>query len=136
MSSTLLSSIVIVFALSIAVLFACYRLRIPTIVGFLVTGILAGPAGLKLINATHNVETLSQIGVVLLLFSIGIEFSLKNLLAIKKTVLIGGTLQLVLTAGTVCCVALLFGQHIGQAIFLGFLLALSSTAIVLKHLQE
>jgi monovalent cation:H+ antiporter-2, CPA2 family len=136
MTSTLLSSIVIILGLTIVVLFACYRLHIPTIVGFLATGILAGPAGLKLIATTHNVEALSEIGVVLLLFSIGIEFSLKNLLAIKKTLLIGGTLQLVLTAGAVFGIARIAGVTINQSVFIGCLLSLSSTAIVLKHLQE
>ena len=132
----MLSSIVIIFGLSILVLFACHRLRIPTIVGFLLTGILAGPAGFRLVQATKDVETLAQIGVVLLLFSIGIEFSLKQLLSIKKIMLLGGTLQVLLTIIAVGAIALQLGQSPAESVFMGFLLSLSSTAIVLKRLQE
>jgi Kef-type K+ transport system, predicted NAD-binding component len=136
MQTTMLSSIVVIFGLSILVLFACYRLRIPTIVGFLLTGILAGPSGLRLVQATQDVEMLAQIGVVLLLFSIGIEFSLKQLLSIKKIMLLGGTLQVVLTIIVIGVIALQIGKSPAESIFMGFLLSLSSTAIVLKRLQE
>jgi len=136
MHTTFLSSIVVIFGLSIVVLFACYRLRIPAVVGFLLTGILAGPHGLRLVNESQNVEALAQLGVVLLLFTIGIEFSLKSLLSIKKTVLIGGTLQVVLTILAVGLFSLRTGRSLAESIFLGFLLSLSSTAIVLKRLQE
>jgi monovalent cation:H+ antiporter-2, CPA2 family len=136
MQPTIFSSIVVLFGLSIAVLFACYRLRIPTIVGFLVTGMLAGPYGLRLINETRNVETLSQIGVVLLLFTIGIEFSLKSLLSIKKTFFIGGTIQVFLSILAVGLITLAAGRTPTESIFIGFVISLSSTAIVLKRLQE
>jgi monovalent cation:H+ antiporter-2, CPA2 family len=136
MQSTFLSTTVIVFGLSIIVLLFCYRLRIPTIVGFLMTGVLAGPAGLRLVGETHEVETLAQIGVVLLLFSIGIEFSLKNLVQIRKTVLFGGTVQVVSTIIVVSFLSSRFGLSVPESVFMGFLLSLSSTAIVLKHLQE
>ncbi len=136
MQTTLLSSIVIIFGLSILVLFACHRLRIPTIVGFLLTGVLAGPACFRLVQATRDVEMLAQIGVVLLLFSIGIEFSFKQLLSIKKTMVLGGTLQVALTIIAIGAIALQAGRPPAESIFMGFLLSLSSTAIVLKRLQE
>jgi CPA2 family monovalent cation:H+ antiporter-2 len=136
MQTTMLSSIVIIFGLSILVLFACYRLRIPTIVGFLLTGVLAGPSGFRLVQATQDVEMLAQIGVVLLLFSIGIEFSFKQLLSIKKIMLLGGTLQVVLTIVAVGMIALQIGRSPSESVFMGFVLSLSSTAIVLKQLQE
>ena len=85
MEIPLLNDIVIIFGLSIVVLFICHRFRIPSIVGFLLTGVLAGPHGLGLIKALHEVELLAEVGVVLLLFTIGIEFSLKSLLQIKST---------------------------------------------------
>jgi CPA2 family monovalent cation:H+ antiporter-2 len=97
MGLPLLSDIVIIFGLTIMVLFVFNRLRIPAIVGFLLTGVLAGPYGLGLIKAVHEVEVLAEIGVVLLLFTIGMEFSLKALLRIKKSVLLGGSLQVLLT---------------------------------------
>jgi CPA2 family monovalent cation:H+ antiporter-2 len=82
------------------------------------------------------VEILSEIGVILLLFIIGLEFSLSSLAAIQRTVFIGGTLQV---AGTIGATALVFHaarMPLPGAVFLGFLLSLSSTAIVLKLLQE
>ncbi len=136
MQPTFFSSIVVIFGLSIAVLFACHRLRIPTIVGFLVTGILAGPYGLRLVNETRDVETLSEIGVVLLLFTIGIEFSLKSLLSIKKTFFVGGTIQVFISILAVGLIALAAGRSPAESIFIGFVISLSSTAIVLKRLQE
>jgi monovalent cation:H+ antiporter-2, CPA2 family len=136
MQPSILSSTVIIFGLSIAVLLVCYRLKIPTIVGFLLTGVLCGPSGFGLVGATAEVETLAQIGVVLLLFSIGLEFSLNNLLQIRRTILIGGTLQVALTIGFVTLISWHFGKSLPESVFIGFLLSLSSTAIVLKRLQE
>ncbi|MBW1859179.1 MAG: cation:proton antiporter, partial [Deltaproteobacteria bacterium] len=78
MEIVLLNDIVIIFGLSIAILFICHRLRVPAIVGFLLTGILTGPYGLGLVKAVHEVEILAEVGVVLLLFTIGIEFSLQR----------------------------------------------------------
>jgi len=136
MEIPLLNDIVIIFGLSIAILFICHRLRVPAIVGFLLTGILAGPYGLGLVKAVHEVEILAEVGVVLLLFTIGIEFSLKRLLQIKKPVLMGGSIQVFLTLLVTFFIARQLGQPIGESIFMGFLIALSSTAIVLKLLQE
>jgi CPA2 family monovalent cation:H+ antiporter-2 len=109
---------------------------VPTIVGFLLTGIIAGPHGLGLIKAVHEVETLAEIGVVLLLFTIGIEFSLKSLVQVRRSVLLGGSLQVLLTIIVALVIARLFGQSFGESVFIGFLVSLSSTAIVLKLIQE
>jgi CPA2 family monovalent cation:H+ antiporter-2 len=119
------------------VLFVFNRLRIPAVVGFLLTGVLAGPYGLGLIKAVHEVEVLAEIGVVLLLFTIGMEFSLKALLRIKKSVLLGGSLQVLLTIlVTFFLASLQIGRTFGESLFIGFLVSLSSTAIVLKIIQE
>ncbi len=136
MEIPLLNDIVIIFGLSVAVLFVCHRLKVPHIVGFLVTGIIAGPYGLGLIRAVHEVEILAEVGVVLLLFTIGIEFSLEKLLRIRKTVLLGGSIQVLLTILVTFFVVNRLGQPVGESIFIGFLISLSSTAIVLKLLQE
>lgn len=132
----LLSEIVIIFGLAIGVLYLCHQLRIPAIVGFLLTGVLAGPHGFGLIGAVHEVESLAEIGVVLLLFTIGLEFSMKNLWQIKKSVLVGGSFQVFGTLLATFLFAWMLGEDVGRAIFLGFLVSLSSTAIVLKLLQE
>ena len=136
MGLPLLSDIVIIFGLTIMVLFVFNRLRIPAVVGFLLTGVLAGPYGLGLIKAVHEVEVLAEIGVVLLLFTIGMEFSLKALLRIKKSVLLGGSLQVLLTIlVTFFLASLQIGRTFGESLFIGFLVSLSSTAIVLKIIQ-
>ncbi|MDP6037142.1 MAG: cation:proton antiporter, partial [Candidatus Latescibacteria bacterium] len=136
MQIPLLNDIVIIFGLAIAVLFICYRLRVPAVVGFLLTGILVGPYGFGLVKAVHEVEVLAEIGIVLLLFTIGIEFSFERLLQIRKSVLMGGSLQVLLTFLATLFISKRFGQAFGEAVFIGFLVALSSTAIVLKLIQE
>jgi len=105
-------------------------------VGFLFTGILAGPHGLGLISGVHQVEIFAEIGVVLLLFTIGIEFSLKNLLLIKKAVFLGGSLQVLLTIIAAFLLTRSLHLSVVESIFVGFVVSLSSTAIVLKILQE
>ncbi|MFH1537550.1 MAG: cation:proton antiporter [bacterium] len=136
METPLLKDIVIIFGLAIAVLFICHRLRVPTVVGFLLTGIFVGPYGLGLVKSIHEVENFAEVGVVLLLFTIGIEFSFQRLLRIRKSILIGGSLQVLLTFLAILFIARQLGQTFNEAVFIGFLVALSSTAIVLKLIQE
>lgn len=136
MGMGIFTDILIIFSLSVAVLYICFRLRIPTIVGFLISGLLAGPHGLGLIGSVHEVEIMAEIGVVLLLFTIGIELSFAKLLEIKKSVLLGGSIQVLLTILVTFGIARYLGYGLGISIFLGFLISLSSTAIVLKLMQE
>ncbi|MDQ3393457.1 MAG: cation:proton antiporter [Bacteroidota bacterium] len=136
MEIPLLSDIVIILGLAVAVILIFQKIKLPTVLGFLLTGIIAGPYGLSLVTATHEVEILAEIGVIMLLFIIGMEFSLKSLVAIKRTVLIGGTTQVVLTILVVAGLSSFFGYSWNEAVFIGFLFSLSSTAIVLKLLQE
>ena len=136
MEIPLLYDICIIFGLSIGVLLICHRLSVPSIVGFLLTGLIAGPHGLGLIQADREVEILAEIGIILLLFAIGIEFSLKNLLRIKQAVLMGGLLQVGLTLLAAFALARHFGQATNESLFIGCLAAVSSTAIVMKLLQE
>ena len=132
----LLNSIVIVISLSVVVLFIFHRLRAPTIVGFLLTGILAGPQGLGLISASEQVSLLADIGVVLLLFTVGIEVSLRDIIQLKKYVLVGGSLQVALTTLAVFLVMMSLDLPVGTAVLLGLLVSLSSTAIVLRIIQK
>jgi K+:H+ antiporter len=132
----LLKDILIIFALAIAVLLVCHRLRVPSIVGFLLTGLLAGPHMLRFVSDVHNVEALAEIGVILLLFTIGIEFSLEQFVEMKRSVLLGGALQVATTFLAVVAAVVLLGRSGTEGIFLGFLVSLSSTAIVLKVLEE
>ncbi len=134
----LLPDIVIILGLSAVVIFLFQKLNLPAILGLLITGVIVGPGGLGLIGdeATHEVEMLAEIGVILLLFIIGLEFSLKTLASIQRTVFIGGTVQVGLTILVTYLAAKVLGFRWEEALFLGFLFSLSSTAIVLKLLQE
>lgn len=136
MELPILKEIVIIFGLSVLIILAFQRLKMPAIMGFLITGIIAGPYGFSLIKASHEVELLSEIGVIFLLFVIGIEFSLKGLVKIRNTVLIGGSLQVGGTILFTFLIMWLAGLDVPQALFAGFLVSLSSTAIVIKLLQE
>lgn len=89
----LLPELLAIFALAVGVVLVCHRLKIPSIVGLLLTGVVAGPYGLGLVKASHEVEVLAEVGVVMLLFSIGLEFSLVRLIEMRRTVMIGGLLQ-------------------------------------------
>lgn len=136
MELPILKEVVIILGLSVLIILLFQRFKMPAILGFLLTGIIAGPNGFGLIKASHEVEILAETGIIFLLFVIGIEFSLKGLARIRKTVLIGGSLQV---GGTILLTTLgayWLGLPAEQAIFMGFLISLSSTAIVLKLLSE
>ncbi|MCB1135134.1 MAG: cation:proton antiporter [Chlamydiia bacterium] len=136
MEIPLLTELVVIFGLASIVLLICNRFRIPSIVGLLLTGILSGPHGLRFVQKVHEVEILSELGIVLLLFTIGLEFSLKQLMQSKKQVILGGALQVGLTLGIGALFSMLFGLNSAQSVFFGCAIALSSTAITLKFLQE
>ncbi|MDT7829904.1 monovalent cation:proton antiporter-2 (CPA2) family protein [Pricia sp. S334] len=132
----LLQDILILLGFSVVIVFVLQRLKLPSIIGFLLTGVIIGPYGLSLIKAVEQVEILSEVGVILLLFVIGMELSIKQLVSIKKTVFIGGFLQVGLTVGVAGLVYYLLGNSWNESVFVGFLFSLSSTAIVLKTLQD
>lgn len=132
----LFADLLIILLVSVPVAFFCLRLKLPLLVGLILSGIAIGPYGLGWIHEVEAIEVLAEIGVMLLLFTIGLEFSLRRLREMKKLVLFGGGLQVVLTVGVTAVVAVLFGRGSGQAVFFGFLVALSSTAIVLKSYVE
>lgn len=132
----LLDDLLILLIASIPIVFLCHRLRLPVIVGFMLTGVVIGPTALGLIKDAQAVESLAEIGVVLLLFTIGLEFSLRRMLEMKRLVLWGGGLQVVLTILITAGLVYGLGRSVSQAVFFGFLIALSSTAIVLKTYMD
>lgn len=136
MDFPILKDVVIILGLSVLIILVFHRFRIPSILGFLLTGIIIGPYGLSLIGASHEVELMAELGIIFLLFVIGIEFSIKGLMSIKRTVFLGGFLQVVLTIAVITLISIGFGLPLQSAVFMGFLFSLSSTAIVLKLLQE
>ncbi len=123
----------------LAALFAAYvlhRLRQPPLIGFLLAGVVLGPFGLGLVRNLEVVEGLADLGVVLLLFTVGLELSLGNLRRLGKIVWIAGPIQVAVTIALVAAVAAAGGYPGSRSLFFGYLVALSSTAIVLKLLMD
>jgi len=137
MEIPVLPDVTVVFGLAVVVILVCHRMKVPAIVGMLLTGMLCGPHGLGLVRSAHDVEILSEIGVIMLLFTIGLELSLADLSRLKRPVFIGGSAQMCLTWAVFFAVPYyLLDFSGGSSVLIGMLAALSSTAIVLKTLQE
>ncbi|HRI65139.1 MAG TPA: cation:proton antiporter [Polyangium sp.] len=132
----LLDEIAVIAALGVVVTIVLWRLRLPTVAGLLLSGALVGPFGLQFVRSIHAIEMLAEIGVVLLLFTIGLEFSFTRLRSIFRQVAMGGLVQVGLTIAVIASIAHAFGEPTGRSIFYGFVFALSSTAIVLRALVE
>ena len=129
-----LTDLTLLLALGVAVVLLGDRVRLPPIVGFLITGVLCGPFGFGVIRDTAQVEALAELGVVLLLFTVGIEFSVRELSRMGSFLLVGGGLQVALTTAATAVLARAVGVAWPNGVFLGMLVALSSTAIVLRLL--
>jgi len=132
----ILQEVALVFGIASLSVFIFHKLKLPAIIGFLVAGILAGPYGFGLAGHGTRMEFLAELGVIFLLFTIGIEFSLKKLIEIRKVALLGGSVQVLLTILFTATIVYFIGFSFQNALFIGFLVALSSTAIVLKVMQE
>ena len=132
----LMLAAVCVIVLSIALLYLGQRFKMPSIVSFLVIGMLVGPFGFALINDQTVIDTIGEIGIVLLLFTIGLEFSFQTLLRSWRAVLIGGIVQVCTTIVAITLITLAFQMPFNEALIFGFIVSLSSTAIVMKILQE
>ncbi len=124
------------FTAGVLVAYLCYRVRLVPIAGFLLAGVAIGPEALGLVRDVDLVAQLAEVGVILLLFSIGVEFSLGQMARLARPIFLGGGLQVALTIGVVAGIMVLLGAGVGVAVFTGFLVSLSSTAIVLKVLGE
>src|SRR5213592_1724778 len=131
-----LQDLAVIFAVSLLVILLFHRLKLPALPGFIVAGVLVGPDALGLVSDVHQVESLAEVGVILLLFTIGIEFSLGRLREMGRQVVVGGLSQVGLTVAASALVARASGTSWQIALLLGFLVALSSTALVLKGLTD
>jgi CPA2 family monovalent cation:H+ antiporter-2 len=131
-----LSEIVALIVAGAVIAYICFRLKLVPIVGFLLAGVLIGPNAFGLVRDQEIVDATAEIGVILLLFTIGIEFSLEKLARIQKLIFAGGGLQVGLSTLAVMGLLMLFGVDWRAGLFTGFLVALSSTAIVLKILGD
>lgn len=130
-----LQELMILFGMGVFMVVAFHRLNLPPVLGFLITGVICGPFGFKVIDDIQSVETLAEIGLVLLLFEAGIEFSVKTFMKLKKFLLIAGGFQLLVTIFATMLITHLAGLPWATAAFLGMLISLSSTAIVLRILE-
>jgi CPA2 family monovalent cation:H+ antiporter-2 len=131
-----LGEMVTLLVTSVVIAYLCYQIRLVSIVGFLLAGVLIGPSVLGLVRNETLIQKTAEIGVILLLFTIGIEFKLDQLRRIWRELLLGGGLQVGLTTLIVLGLSLLLGIDAQVAIFTGFLVALSSTVIVLEVLSK
>lgn len=131
-----LKDLAVIFTISLIVILVFHRFKLPALPGFIVAGVLVGPNALGLISDVQRVEGLAEVGVILLLFTIGIEFSLARLREMGRQAAVGGGLQVGLTIAGAGAIAAALGQRWQIALFLGCLVALSSTALVLKGLTD
>jgi CPA2 family monovalent cation:H+ antiporter-2 len=128
--------LLIVLATAIAGGMLARWLRLPIILGYLLGGVAVGPYGLGLVHETQSIDSLATIGVALLMFAIGLEFSLKEIMRMGRVAILGGIAQIVLTAVAGLGLGRLVGLSMLGSVFFGFIVALSSTMVVLKLLME
>lgn len=137
-----LDALVIICGAAVAVILVFQRLRIPPIIGLIATGVLLGPAGFGVIVQDDMIAGLSELGVVMLLFTIGLEFSLDDLRRLRRIVLVGGPLQILLSSSVIAIGAWFVAAWLGAAIawqtaiLVGMAMSLSSTAICTKLLKD
>jgi CPA2 family monovalent cation:H+ antiporter-2 len=133
----ILAQLLLTYLIALVLIVGLARVRVPSIVAMMLAGIVAGPTGIGIISESEDVEMLAELGIVLLLFTVGLDFSMTAVRQIWRTILLAGVLQI---AGTAALIALLEvsigGVSTQLAIFIGLFVALSSTAIVLKGLAE
>jgi CPA2 family monovalent cation:H+ antiporter-2 len=133
---TYLKDVLVILSVAVLVVIVFHRIRLPSIAGFILSGVLVGPEGLGLIDNAHQVEVLAEIGVALLLFGIGVELDLKKLQRLWKLAVVGGFLQVGISTAAAFAIGRMVGLSNNSAILIGFVVALSSTAIVLRGLQQ
>jgi CPA2 family monovalent cation:H+ antiporter-2 len=133
---SIIRDIVIILLVSLPIIFIFKKLNLPSIVGFLLAGVVIGPSGLRLIQSNEQINLMSEIGVILLLFTIGLEISFSQMLKMKKYVFITGSLQLGVTTLIAMIIFYYFKISLLQSVFFGILISISSTSIILNLLSQ
>jgi len=137
MSSAYLTDLIILLSAAVVIVPACQAIRLGAVPGFLIAGLIVGPAGLGLINSLDEISSLAEVGIAFLLFVIGIELKPSRLWQMRKMVFGLGTLQVMITAIALTAIAYyVFGLPLRSVVIIGPALALSSTAFVLQLLSE
>ncbi|QQS35635.1 MAG: cation:proton antiporter [Ignavibacteriales bacterium] len=132
----IIKDIVIILLVSIPIIFLFKKLSIPGIVGFLIAGVIIGPYGFRLISEVEQINIMAEVGVILLLFTIGLEVSFGKLIKMRRMLLLAGGLQLIITITISALLLYVIGLPLPNSIFGGMIVSLSSTAIVLKLLTD
>jgi CPA2 family monovalent cation:H+ antiporter-2 len=132
----LLEEITVIATVSVIVTLVLGRLKLPVVAGLVLSGALVGPKALSLAHDPEAIEVIAEVGVIFLLFTIGLEFSLSRLKNIFRQVALGGLLQVGVTTLVTSLVCLSMDLSVPEAIVYGFVFALSSTALVLRTLGE
>jgi CPA2 family monovalent cation:H+ antiporter-2 len=132
----IIRDIVIILLISLPIIFLFNRINVPSLVGFLAAGMIIGPYGFQLISDVNNIAAMAEVGVILLLFTIGLELSIEKLFLMKKFLLLAGGLQVILTTIFSSLIFYLVGFTLNKSIFFGMLMSVSSTAIILKILYD
>lgn len=132
----ILVDVMVIFLASLPIIFLFGKFKLPSIMGFLAAGIIIGPHGLGLITNTEDIKAMAEVGVVLLLFTIGLEISVSQLMQMKRFLLMAGGLQTGLTIALSAVIFVFLRVDLTSAVFYGMLISLSSTAIVLKLLAD
>ena len=114
----------------------CRKLEQPPLIGYLLGGLLVGPSGIGLVSDVHSIEVLAEMGVVLLMFALGVETSFKEMKPVRRFAVLGGAIQILVTVGVLLAVGTWLGLPAGTSILLGFIIAISSTVVVLKVLMD
>ncbi len=135
MGHAILTELVLVMVAAVAAAALLRRFNVPPVVGFILAGILIGPGGLGLIRDRHQIELVAEVGVILLLFTVGIKLRLSDLWKLRSSVFGGGSMQVLLTGGAAFAVAVTCGRPATEAAVWGGMVALSSTALVLWSLE-
>lgn len=134
MGNLILQDVLLIFLVSIPLVLVLHAFRLPALIGFILTGAVFGPFGLGLIDDANRTEILAELGVTLLLFSVGLEFSLGSFAKMKTFVVKGGIVQILGSAAAATGLVSLLGWPLYEALYFGFAVSLSSTAVVLSSL--
>ncbi|MEQ8160110.1 MAG: cation:proton antiporter, partial [Smithellaceae bacterium] len=128
--------LLIILGFSIPVIYLFNKVKLPSIIGFLITGVVIGPFGLKLIDDTAGIQFMAEIGVAFLLFTIGIEIQFSRFLKNLSEIFLSGGLQILCTFIVGMLIGLAMQLSLNQSIFVGFILTHSSSALILKLLKD
>jgi len=133
---TLLGNMALALGVALAAGFLANLAKLPVILGYLVAGIVIGPYALGLVEDVDEVETLAAIGVVLLMFTLGVGFSFKTLRSTGRVVILGGIIQIACTTALGIMIGSLLNWPIRESVLFGYLIAQSSSAVIVKVLMD